>query len=168
MTYDSTLAVSEQTEKWCIWPNSDHLSESCFPSFDGSASDHNISDQKINDLSRIIADLKYFNFEGWDGADAQPIENSSISIVEDFLTDILCLFQALPEALPAIDGSICMEWIWNSGTQEEKIFVDVGPGTKIMSLIELSDRSIIEKHFDTYNKDSKTYLLQLFEKISIK
>ncbi|WP_214476053.1 hypothetical protein [Mesorhizobium sp. dw_380] len=78
---------------------------------------------KIRD--RLASYAKYESRD-WDGFDADPISAGTRKAATNFLAALPRMLSA-PEIAPGTDGTIALEWLWNSGSLR-KLFIDIGPG----------------------------------------
>jgi hypothetical protein len=97
--------------------------------------------------------------DDWDGDGARAILSQDVLSARALLN---VLGVPEPEIAAGSDGSVCMEWIRQSPTGEKKIYVDVGPGGRVLTFARFGAFSPIEKHFDQYGPDVDNHLRVLF------
>lgn len=119
-------------------------------------------------VARILADLAPYQAAGWDGEEAAAIAPDTLKAVGDLLTDLAACGLAMPDTAPAVDGSVCMEWHFTRDRHEAVIFIDIGPGRKVMSFTRGLGPHSEEKHFDTYDRAAKLHVLTIFDRVTHK
>lgn len=75
-----------------------------------------------------LAEFVAYDMEDWDCEGAEPITKATRELASGVLSAIPVSFPP-PDVAPSADGSICMEW--NVGNA--KVWVDVGPGKKVLT-----------------------------------
>jgi hypothetical protein len=113
-------------------------------------------DARENSFFDHVAD---YALDDWDGDGAVAISSDDVANARSLLNT---LNVGDPEIVAGSDGSICMEWIRQSPTGENKIYVDVGPKGKVLTFARFGQSSPIEKHFDEYGPDVVDHLRVLF------
>lgn len=109
--------------------------------------------------SNFFDQISDYAFDDWDGDGATAIASGDLANARSLLNT---LGVAAPEIVAGADGSICMEWIRQSPTGEKKIYVDVGPGGKVLTFARFGVSSPIEKHFDHFGPEVADHLRVLF------
>jgi hypothetical protein len=119
-------------------------------------------------VARVLADLASYQAAGWDGEEAAAVTHDTLETVGDLLTDLAACGLAMPDTAPAVDGSVCMEWHFTRDRREAVIFIDIGPGRKLMSFARGLGPHSEEKHFDTYDRAAKLHVLTIFDRVTHK
>jgi hypothetical protein len=120
-----------------------------------------VRNTKKRDFFDHVAD---YALDDWDGDGAKAISFKDASSARSLL-DLLNTSE--PEIVAGSDGSICMEWIRQSPNGEKKIYVDIGPGGKVLTFARFANSSPIEKHFDQCGPEVSDHLRVLFSIYSV-
>lgn len=110
----------------------------------------------------LLADFEEFMFPNWDNEGAFPITNETLAVARRILLELPLQYRS-PEAAPGADGSVCMEWMWQPGNR--KLFIDVGPQTKVLVYARLSEEERAEKMFPRFDLQAKNYTCAFFERL---
>jgi hypothetical protein len=84
-----------------------------------------------------------FQTENWDGEGAKAIDSETLGAARE-LIEKLPVWIAAPEAAPAADGSIGLEWVWQEAGRPVKVFIDVEPGRKVATFVRYSNGQTTE------------------------
>ncbi|MGH6642964.1 hypothetical protein [Hypericibacter sp.] len=109
--------------------------------------------------------FEQYTSPGWDGDDAEPLLLSDLKFARGLLRQ-LASHANPPDAAPGPDGSICMEWVAGSRHSPRKIFLDVGPGDRVLTYAKFGKRAPVERHFKKSDFELVGYLQSLFGELS--
>lgn len=102
----------------------------------------------------------------WDGHGAEAITAATLDYARNLMKVMPAVLGA-PDAAPAADGTIALEWVPDHHHKLSKLFLDIGPGEEWTAYWKLHDG-----HFDTVThggfdpKTTKAILKDLFDHLS--
>jgi hypothetical protein len=109
-----------------------------------------------------------FMAPNWDGDNATPVDKKDLNFARALLQQIGPYLPTEPDAAAGRDGSICMEWIFNSPNGLKKIFVDVTPGDQVLAFSRFGSSKPMERHFRKDDPNLVVYLQHLFDLFATK
>jgi hypothetical protein len=110
--------------------------------------------------------FEQYNAPNWDGFDASPITLQTLAYARK-LMKILPSYLGEPDAAPAADGSIALQWIPDARKHPlEKLFLDIGPAEEWRAYWTMRDGSKGRQPGTLVNDNTKIILEQLFRKLS--
>lgn len=121
----------------------------------------------IHNAEAALDGFEQYITPGWDGEDAAALHPSDLDFARNLLREI-GPYMGKPDAAPGADGSICMEWIAGTEYGFNKMFLDIGPGDRVLTYARFGDRQGIERHFRKNDPVLMTYLHGLVSAFSAK
>jgi hypothetical protein len=112
--------------------------------------------------------FEQYTIANWDGDDAVPLSKSDLEYARSLLDALELLYTpAEPDAAPGKDGSVCMEWVRETGKGTSKLFVDVAPNDQVLVYLKCSGLTSAERHFHKLDTDLLSYLQTAFLMFSV-
>jgi hypothetical protein len=113
-----------------------------------------------------LVGFEQYSAPNWDGFDATAITPQTLSYARKLMR-ILPSQLGEPDAAPAADGSIALQWIPDDRKHPlEKLFLDIGPGEEWRAYWTMKDGSKGRQPGTLVNDNTKIILEQLFRKLS--
>jgi hypothetical protein len=111
--------------------------------------------------------FEQYTIANWDGDDAVPLSKSDLEYARSLLDALELYTPAEPDAAPGKDGSVCMEWVRETGKGTSKLFVDVAPNDQVLVYLKCSGLTSAERHFHKLDTDLLSYLQTAFLMFSV-
>jgi hypothetical protein len=102
----------------------------------------------------------------WDGHDAEPITAETLAYARKLMR-VMPKSLGAPDAAPAGDGSIALEWVPESSTHKlDRLFLDIGPGEVWRAYWTLKTGEFDRVPHTGFSPETKVILKNLFDKLS--
>jgi hypothetical protein len=114
----------------------------------------------------LFADYDRYEKASWDGESAEPVTAEVRAIAERICGHMRDIADA-PDVAPGVDGSIGMEWYRG----ESKVWVDVGPGTHIVTYYNFGPGFRGALEFDSFSPQLvsclRSFLSMLYQRLTV-
>jgi hypothetical protein len=119
---------------------------------------------RVRIWSNLLKGYEKYSTENWDGHGALAISPETRSSAATVINALPKHFGA-PDAAPAADGTIGLEWIPESGSFK-KLFIDIGPGTLWRAYWRLSTGKVGHASGSVPDSNLFSKLHELLQKLS--
>jgi hypothetical protein len=120
----------------------------------------------INPVPDLFEGYEQYQSADWDGRGAEPITAETLAYAHR-LMPIMPTKLGHPDAAPAADGSIALEWVPEATTHKlDKLFLDIGPGEVWRAYWTLRTGEFGRLPQAGFTPETKTILKNLFDNLS--
>jgi hypothetical protein len=114
----------------------------------------------------LLEGYEQYQIEDWDGHGAEAITGATLAYARR-LMHIMPTKLGHPDAAPAADGSIALEWVPEDTTHKlDKLFLDIGPGEEWRAYWQLRAGEFGRLPHAGFSDETKTVLKSLFNDLS--
>jgi hypothetical protein len=135
------------------------------------------SDLKYDNIISLYTDLlekaadpldgfEQYNVVDWDGYDAEPITPETLAYARQ-LMKVMPTTLGKPDAAPAGDGSIALEWVPEHHEKLDRLFLDIGPNEVWRAYWTLHNGEFHRVTHEGFSDDTKLVLQDIFIQITV-
>jgi hypothetical protein len=107
-----------------------------------------------------------YHVANWDGYYAEPITAETLAYARK-LMKIMPTSLGAPDAAPAGDGSIALEWVPEDATHKlDRLFLDIGPGEVWRAYWTLRNGEFYRITHQGFSDETKSVLKDIFQKLT--
>jgi len=112
-----------------------------------------------------LADYERYAAPDWDVYGAEPISAETLRFARKLIAALPNTLGA-PDAAPAGDGTVALEWVMDAPHKLDKLFLDIGPGEEWRASWMLRDRTFDRVLGVGVCDQTKLALEQIFDDLS--
>ena len=123
-------------------------------------------DSIIERVANPLHRYEKYQLANWDGHDAEPITAETLVYARK-LMKIMPTSLGAPDAAPAGDGSIALEWVPENTTHKlDRLFLDIGPGEVWRAYWSLRSGQFYRVTHEGFSEETKSVLKDIFQQLS--